>query len=71
VTTQLVNSPELDKNDLELLRLLADGMSVELVAKRLNLSVRTVRRRSRSICDRLELDTPIQAVVWATRKGLL
>jgi len=71
VVTALVNSPALDKDDLELLGLLADGLPVELVAKRMNLSARTVRRRARSICDRLDLDAPIQAVVWAARRGLL
>lgn len=71
MATALVNTPAIDKDDLELLRLLAEGLTVELVAKRMNLSVRTVRRRARSICDRLDMDAPIQAVVWAARKGLL
>jgi DNA-binding NarL/FixJ family response regulator len=53
----------LSHDDLELLRLLADGV--------LRTPERTVRRRIRDICDRVGVDAPIQAVVWAARRGLL
>ncbi len=61
----------LDREDLELLRLLAEGALLGAVARRLRTSERTVRRRVRSICNRLGVDAPIQAVVWAARRGLL
>ena len=61
----------LDREDLELLRLLAEGTLLGAVARRLRTSERTVRRRIRSICNRLGVDAPIQAVVWAARRGLL
>ena len=61
----------LDHEDLELLRLLADGALLGAVARRLRTSERTVRRRIRSICNRLGVGAPIQAVVWAARRGLL
>ena len=61
----------LAEGDLQVLRLLADGLVLEAVAKRLDLSERTVRRRVRSVCDRVGVQTPIQAVVWAARRGLL
>ena len=57
--------------DIELLRLLADGMPMDVVARRLNTSERTVRRRVRAICTRLGFRTSIQAVVWAARRGLV
>ena len=63
--------PELPAGDLQLLSLLGEGLSVEQLARRTNASERTVRRRCRSICDRLGVQTPIQAVVWAARRGLL
>jgi DNA-binding NarL/FixJ family response regulator len=61
----------LAREDLDLLELLADGLPLSTIARRLELSDRTVRRRLRSICDRLGFTAPIQAVVWAARRGLL
>jgi DNA-binding NarL/FixJ family response regulator len=61
----------LDPADVELLRLLGDGLPIEAIAKRTGTSARTVRRRCRAICDRLGVRAPIQAVVWAARRGLL
>ena len=65
------SSAELSRADLDLLRLLADGLPLATIARRLEVSERTVRRRLRSICKRLGLSVPIQAVVWAARRGLL
>jgi DNA-binding NarL/FixJ family response regulator len=62
---------ELNHDDVELLRLMSEGLPTEAVARRLDLSDRTVRRRMRSICDRLGVTAPIQAIVWAARRGLL
>lgn len=61
----------MSRKDLELLRILATGLSLESVGRRLDLSERTVRRRTRALCDRLGVGTPIEAVVWAARRGLL
>jgi DNA-binding NarL/FixJ family response regulator len=62
---------ELNREEVELLRLLACGLPLDAVARRLNTSERTVRRRVRAICDRLECGSSIQAVVWAARQGLV
>lgn len=62
---------QLAEADLRLLQLLGEGLSVEQLARRTNASERTVRRRCRAICDRLGVQAPIQAVVWAARRGLL
>ena len=58
-------------HEIQLLSLLGDGLSLVQVARRSDSSQRTVRRRCRNICDRLGVQTPIQAVVWAARRGLL
>ncbi|MEV6367920.1 response regulator transcription factor [Micromonospora sp. WP24] len=71
MTTEQVVEPVLDAEDLRLLRLLATGLPLETVARRMGLSERTVRRRIRAVCDRLGVAAPIQAVVWAARRGLL
>jgi DNA-binding NarL/FixJ family response regulator len=64
------NAP-LDADDLRLLRLLARGLSTDAIARQMYLSDRTVRRRTRAICERLDVSTPIEAVVWAVRHRLL
>ncbi|EHR63661.1 LuxR C-terminal-related transcriptional regulator [Saccharomonospora cyanea] len=56
--------------DVELLRLLAKGLPLDAVARRVGLSERTVRRRVRDVCDRIGVSTRIEAVVWAVRQGL-
>ncbi len=62
---------ELSRQDVELLGLLARGLPLDAVARRLNTSERTVRRRVKAICDRLGVGASIQAVVWAARQGLV
>ena len=62
---------EISHDDLQLLRLLATGLLVEAVARRLELSERTVRRRTRAACDRLGFGTAVEAIVWAARRRLL
>ncbi|WP_084704968.1 LuxR C-terminal-related transcriptional regulator [Phaeacidiphilus oryzae] len=54
-----------------LLVLLCRGLPEEAIARRLLTSSRTVRRRIRALCDRLGVRTPLQAAVWAARRGLI
>jgi DNA-binding NarL/FixJ family response regulator len=61
----------LSSEDLRLFRLIATGLPIEAVARRLDLSERTVRRRTRAACDRLGFGTAIEAIVWAAHRGLL
>lgn len=58
-------------DELRILALLAQGLAAETVARRLELSERTLRRRTRGICDQLGVRTPMEAVVWAARRGLV
>ena len=60
----------LSQEDVELLRLLAQGLPMGSVARRMRVSERTVRRRTRAICNRLGVVASIQAVVWAAHEGL-
>lgn len=61
----------LDQDDLRLLAALAAGLSTPAVARRLNTSSRTVQRRSRDLCDRIGVRTPVEAVAWAARRRLI
>jgi DNA-binding CsgD family transcriptional regulator len=65
------SSAPLSHQDVELLRLLAQGLPLVSVARRMRTSERTVRRRTRAICHRLGVGASIQAVVWAAHEGLL
>jgi len=51
-------------DQLDILSLLAQGLTVDTVARRLDVSERTVRRKVRAIADELGVDSTIEAVVW-------
>jgi DNA-binding NarL/FixJ family response regulator len=61
----------LDDEEIAILRLLAEGVVLDSIARRLALSERTVRRRIRTLCDRFGVDAPVQVVVIAARNGIL
>ena len=61
----------LSEEDIRLLAQIASGVTADVAARKLELSARTLRRRLRTICDRLEVNTPIEAVVWAARRQLI
>jgi DNA-binding NarL/FixJ family response regulator len=65
------SAAELSRQDVEVLRLIAGGLPLDAVARRMNTSERTVRRRVKAICDRLGFASSIQVVVWAVRQGLV
>jgi DNA-binding NarL/FixJ family response regulator len=60
-----------EAGDLEILRHLAEGQTVGVVARRVGLSERTVRRRLRTMADEAGVDTTIEVVVRAVRSGLI
>ncbi|MQA94448.1 MAG: LuxR family transcriptional regulator [Streptosporangiales bacterium] len=68
---QAVEEPHLNEEEIRLLAQIASGVTADVAARRLELSARTLRRRLRAICDRLGVNTPIEAVVWAARRQLI
>ena len=64
-------APPLRQEDIMLLALLAQGLPLDTVARRVRTSERTVRRRTKDICNRLGVGSPIEAVVWAAKRGIL
>ena len=69
--TPVAERPSLTSDDIEVLTLLAEGLPLSTIGRRLHLSERSIRRRLRVICDRLGCRSTIQAVVWAARRGLV
>jgi DNA-binding NarL/FixJ family response regulator len=61
----------LTEEELAILRLAAEGLPLYSVARHVGMSPRTVRRRLRNLCDRLGVTHPVQAIVWAVRRGLI
>lgn len=64
-------TPRLSELDLRILSGYARGMTLEVIARENDLSERTVRRRIRQASDALGVNTGIEAVVTAVRRGLI
>ena len=64
-------APTLGDDELTVLRLMAEGQTVETVARRLDVSERTVRRKVRSACASVGVGTTVEAIVWAVRRRLI
>jgi len=71
ITREAGRAVPLLEQDVLLLQQVATGAQAEVIARRLGVSERTVRRRVRRICERLELGTAVEAVAWAARRGLV
>ncbi|WP_067464302.1 helix-turn-helix transcriptional regulator [Actinomadura macra] len=56
---------------IRILDAIASGVPVPQAAAQLELTPGGLRREVRSICDHLQVRTPIEAVVWAVRRNLL
>jgi DNA-binding NarL/FixJ family response regulator len=63
--------PGVTTEELTILTLMANGLTLDSVAVRVSMSPRTLSRRLRCVCDRLGVTHPIQAIVWAARHGLI
>jgi DNA-binding NarL/FixJ family response regulator len=62
---------KLTERELDVLRLLAEGLSHEEIGARLQIAAETVRTHSRKAADRLGAKTRTQAVASAIRLGLV
>jgi DNA-binding NarL/FixJ family response regulator len=63
--------PVVTAEELTILALMAEGLTLDSVAVRVTMSPRTLSRRLRCVCDRLGVAHPIQAIVWAAHQGLI
>lgn len=63
--------PALTQRELEVLRLLASGVATEDIASTLGVSRSTARNHIESILAKLGVHSRLQAVVYASRRGLI
>jgi DNA-binding NarL/FixJ family response regulator len=62
--------PELSDREMEVLRLVADGLTTAGIARRLRLSEKTVRNHTSNVVAKLRVEDRAQAIVRARRAGL-
>jgi DNA-binding NarL/FixJ family response regulator len=70
-TVQQPADPPLSQRELEVLKLLVEGLSNQKIADRLFLSVETVRTHVRHITEKMAVSDRTQAAVKAVRQGLV
>jgi DNA-binding NarL/FixJ family response regulator len=63
--------PRLTERELEVLRLVAQGMSNKEIASELYISENTVKNHVRNILEKLHLHSRMEAVVYAVREKIL
>jgi two-component system NarL family response regulator len=68
---QAVPTPRLTDRELEVLKLVAQGMSNREIATELYISENTVKNHVRNILEKLHLHSRMEAVVYAVREKLL
>lgn len=62
---------ELTERELDVLRLLAEGLDNAEIAKALFLSPTTVKRHVSAIVSKLDVSNRMQAAIWAVRSGVV
>jgi two-component system NarL family response regulator len=68
---QKVLAPKLTDRELQVLKLVAQGLSNREVAEQLFISENTVKNHVRNILEKLHLHSRMEAVVYAVREKLL
>ena len=66
-----VPSPRLTERELEVLRLVAQGLNNREIAKQLFISENTVKNHVRNLLEKLQLHSRMEAVMYAVREKLL
>jgi DNA-binding NarL/FixJ family response regulator len=61
----------LTARELEVLRLMADGLSTRVIAAKLAISFKTAACHRYRILQKLGVDSTVSAVRWAIRNGIV
>lgn len=70
-TREKKTNDELSKREIEVLKLVAEGMSNKDICAQFWLSPHTVSRHMKSIFRKLKVKNRTQAALWAWRNGLM
>jgi two-component system nitrate/nitrite response regulator NarL len=62
---------QLTYRELDVLRLLAEGMQGEAIARKLGISRNTVRTHVQSILTKLQVHSRLEAATFAVRHGIV
>jgi NarL family two-component system response regulator LiaR len=65
------STADLSEREVEVLRLLAEGLDNNEIALRLYLSPTTVKRHVSTIFSKLGVSNRVQAAIWAVRTGII
>lgn len=65
------NEARLTDEERQMLALISEGHQMSVVARKLFVSERTLRRWVRNVCDKLGVESPVSAVAMAARHGLI
>ncbi len=64
------NPQELTEREREVLALVVEGMSNKLIARRLEISEKTVKTHLTNVYRRIDVVSRVEAVLWAQKRGL-
>jgi len=62
--------PDLTERELEVLRLIAQGLNNHEIAQKLTISEKTVKTHVSNILSKLQVQDRTQAAIYALKKGL-
>lgn len=62
---------QLTRRELDVLRLMADGLTTKEIAGRLNLSFKTAACHRSHILQKVGVEATVSAVRWAIREGII
>ena len=68
---QQINTPVLTPREIEVLKLVAKGMSNREIADELYISENTVKNHVRNILEKLHLHSRMEAVLYAMRERII
>jgi DNA-binding NarL/FixJ family response regulator len=68
---EYIDASTLTERELEVLHLIVEGCSNALIARRLHITVGTVKNHVRNVMSKLSASDPTQAAVHALRSGLV